>query len=117
MMGPLRDFFMIQITPTAARQIRAMLVEKKTSLADGGLRVRVENGGCAGMQYDVSFDLRKETDQVFHEHEANVLVDLKSLEFIDGSTIDYADGLTSAGFRINNPKAKQTCGCGTSFGA
>jgi len=107
---------MIRITPGAASQIKALLAERHASLVQGGLRISVENGGCAGMQYAMSFDARKPRDQVFHEHDVDVLVDPESLPHIDGSTIDYTDGLSAAGFKILNPKAKQTCGCGTSFG-
>ncbi len=108
---------MIHITPDAASQIKTMLSERKMPLSEGGLRIAVEGGGCSGRQYTMSFDSRKSEDQVFHEHEVNVLVDPASLEFIDESTIDYENGLTSTGFKIRNPKAKQTCGCGTSFDA
>ena len=108
---------MIHITPEAASQIKTMLSERKMPVGEGGLRIAVEGGGCSGRQYAMSFDSRKADDQVFHEHEVNVLVDAASLEFIDESTIDYVNGLTSTGFKIHNPKAKQTCGCGTSFDA
>ncbi len=108
---------MIEITPAAASQIKTMLSEQKTPLANGGLRITVEGGGCSGMQYAMSFASRKEGDQVFHQHDVDVLVDSPSLVFIDGSVIDYTDGLTGAGFKIRNPNAKQTCGCGTSFEA
>jgi iron-sulfur cluster assembly protein len=107
---------MIHLTQNAAAQIKAMLVEQKKPL-ESGLRIGVEGGGCSGMQYMLSFDSKKEGDQVFHEHDANIFVDSASLAFLDESTVDYADGLTAAGFRIHNPKAKQTCGCGTSFEA
>ncbi len=108
---------MIQITESAAKAIKEKLAEQATPLADGGLRIAVENGGCSGMQYAMSFDSRKSTDQVFRQHDVEVLVDSASLQFIDGSTIDFTDELSSTGFKILNPKAKQTCGCGTSFEA
>ncbi len=108
---------MIQVTPNAAKAIQDKLTEQEPRLADGGLRIRVEGGGCSGMQYMMSFDSRKPNDQVFRQHDVEVLIDPTSLEFIDGSTIDFVDGLSSTGFKILNPKAKQTCGCGTSFEA
>ncbi len=108
---------MIQITPTAANQIKSMLGEQKAPLTNGGLRISVEGGGCSGMQYAMSFDSRKPEDQVFHQHDVDVFVDAASLVFIDGSTIDFVDGLSATGFKILNPNAKQTCGCGTSFEA
>ncbi len=108
---------MIHITSNAASQIRTMLLEREAPLPDGGLRIAVEDGGCSGRQYTMCFDSRKPDDRIFHENDADVLVDPASLALIDESTIDYADGLASAGFKILNPKAKQTCGCGTSFDA
>jgi iron-sulfur cluster assembly accessory protein len=108
---------MLHITPSAAEQIKILLAESKSPIPNGGLRITVEGGGCSGMQYAMSFESRKADDQVFHEHDVDVLVDPASLVFIDGSTIDYVGGLTGAGFKIMNPKAKQTCGCGTSFEA
>ncbi len=107
---------MIHITPNAASQIKSMLSERKMPLNESGLRIAVEGGGCSGQQYLMSFDARKGDDQVFHEHEVDVLIDSDSLKFVDGSTIDYEGGLTGTGFKIRNPNVKQTCGCGTSFG-
>jgi iron-sulfur cluster assembly accessory protein len=108
---------MIHITPDAATQIKALLSEKEPALPEGGLRIKVEGGGCSGMQYVMSLDESKTDDKIFNEHGARVIVDSASLVFVDDSTIDFASGLTSTGFRIVNPKAKQTCGCGTSFEA
>jgi iron-sulfur cluster assembly accessory protein len=108
---------MIHITSDAASQIKVLLSEKKLPLTSGGLRIAVEGGGCSGMQYIMSFDEPKTDDKVFNEHEVRVIVDPASLVFIDDSTIDFTSGLTSTGFKILNPKAKQTCGCGTSFEA
>lgn len=108
---------MIHITSSAATQINTLLGEKSPALKNGGLRILVEGGGCSGMQYVMSFDEPKKDDQVFTENNARVIVDPASLVFIDDSTIDFVSSLTATGFRINNPKAKQTCGCGTSFEA
>jgi iron-sulfur cluster assembly accessory protein len=108
---------MINITPAAATQIKTMLSEQKTPLKEGGLRIAVESGGCSGLQYAMSFDSRKPEDKVFHEHDVDVLIDSASLTYIDGSTIDYVNELSGAGFRMINPNAKQSCGCGTSFEA
>ena len=108
---------MITVTPQASAQIKNLISEKPEAPKDAGLRIAVEGGGCSGMQYMMSIDEQKSDDKVFPGEGVNVLVDPASLVFIDGSTIDYADGLTAAGFRINNPNAKQSCGCGTSFEA
>ncbi len=108
---------MLHVTPNAASQIKMMLSEKKPPLPNGGLRITIEDGGCSGRQYTLAFDSRKEGDQIFHEHDVDLFIDSASLVLIDDSTIDYTDGLTDRGFKIHNPKAKQTCGCGTSFDA
>jgi len=108
---------MIHITADAASQIKSLLSERQPALDNGGLRITVEGGGCSGMQYVMSFDQPKTDDKVFNEHEARVMVDPASLVFIDDSTLDFVSGLTATGFKIVNPKAKQTCGCGTSFEA
>jgi iron-sulfur cluster assembly protein len=108
---------MIHITPDAAAQIKVLLGERKPVLEKGGLRISVEGGGCSGMQYVMSIDEAKPEDKVFDEHQSRIMVDGASLVYIDESTIDYVSGLTSTGFKIINPHAKQTCGCGTSFEA
>jgi iron-sulfur cluster assembly accessory protein len=109
---------MLRITSAAAEAIKKFLIEEKPDLVSkGGLRIAIEGGGCSGMQYALSFDAPKADDKVFEESEARVIIDPTSLEFVDDSTIDYAQALSSTGFRIHNPKAKQTCGCGTSFEA
>jgi iron-sulfur cluster assembly accessory protein len=100
---------MLRITSAAAEAIKKFLLEEKPDLVSkGGLRIAIEGGGCSGMQYALSFDAPKADDKVFEESEARVIID---------PTIDYAQALSSTGFRIHNPKAKQTCGCGTSFEA
>lgn len=104
---------MITITEAAARQLHALVAEKGEE--GKGLRVFVEKGGCAGMQYGMTLDDADEADAVFEKDGASVLIDPVSLGYLEGSTIDYTDELTGAGFRIMNPKAVRSCGCGTSF--
>ncbi len=108
---------MLHVTLNAASQIKVALSERKEPLMNGGLRITVEGGGCSGRQYVMSYDSRKSSDQVFHEHDVDVLIDSASLVYLDGSTIDYVNELSSTGFKLLNPNAKQTCGCGTSFEA
>ncbi len=79
------------------------------------LRVFVENGGCSGMQYGMSFDGRKGGDAVFESEGVTVLLDPDALRYLNGSSIDFDDGLQGRGFEIKNPNAKTTCGCGKSF--
>ncbi|MEA3186882.1 MAG: iron-sulfur cluster assembly protein [Chthoniobacter sp.] len=105
---------MIIVTDSAIKQLQVLLAEQADS-AGKGLRIFVEAGGCAGMQYGMSLDFQKEGDEVVDREGVQVLVDEFSAKYLRGSTIDFADGLSGAGFRINNPAATRSCGCGTSF--
>ena len=79
-------------------------------------RIRVDGGGCAGFQYNFEFTNKKENDDlIIKENNINIIVDNTSLNLIKGSTIDYVDELIGASFKINNPQASSSCGCGTSF--
>jgi iron-sulfur cluster assembly protein/iron-sulfur cluster insertion protein len=104
---------MITLTPRAADRVRAMQAE----LAAPGkrLRVFVESGGCSGFQYGMSFDEKKDGDTELVSEGVPVLLDATSLAYLDGSAIDFDDGLHGKGFEIKNPNAQSTCGCGKSF--
>ncbi len=80
-----------------------------------GLRVQVAKGGCSGLQYEMSLDERHDGDAVVERDEVQFLIDAESADFLRDATLDFEDGLTGAGFRIVNPNAARTCGCGTSF--
>ena len=104
---------MITLSARAATQVRTMQSELP---ADGkSLRVLMETGGCSGFQYGMSFDEAKTDDQVFESEGVKILVDPTSLAYLDGSHIDFDDGLHGKGFEIKNPNAQSTCGCGKSF--
>ncbi len=104
---------MITLTEAAVRQLQSLIAEK----GDGskGLRLFVEKGGCAGLQYGMTLDSPEEGDEVFPHGEVSVIVDPESLHHLQGSEIDYSDDLTGTGFRLKNPNAVRSCGCGTSF--
>ncbi len=106
---------MMYITLEAGRQIRKLL--EKQSLPNGGLRVGVKAGGCSGLSYVFSWEeAPAEQDQVFEGPEdSRIYVDPKSHKFLDGTQLDYDTNLISKGFVVNNPKARATCGCGSSF--
>ena len=112
-----RVFFLllpvIKLTDSAVKQIRSLEAEK----ASQGqlLRIFVEPGGCSGFEYGMSFDSQKEDDQVLEDNGVSFLVDATSLEYLDGSVVDFDDGLAGKGFEIKNPNATSTCGCGRSF--
>jgi iron-sulfur cluster assembly accessory protein len=104
---------MILLTPRAADQVRTMRADATTPA--GRLRLFVENGGCSGFQYGMSFDEPKSDDATFESEGVSIVVDPKSLEQLDGTTVDFDDGLHGKGFEIRNPNAHTTCGCGKSF--
>jgi iron-sulfur cluster assembly accessory protein len=103
----------ITVTERAARRIGEILGREPPGTM---LRVSVEGGGCSGFQY--KFDMeraRADDDFVIERDGATVLVDAVSLNYLAGSEIDFVDDLIGASFKINNPKATASCGCGTSF--
>ena len=104
----------IELTGNAANEVRSIL-EKNPSNAGKFLRVYVEKGGCSGMQYGMTFDEKRDGDLSVDTHGVSVLVDPFSAEYLRGTVVDFSDALTGGGFKISNPKAKQSCGCGKSF--
>ncbi len=105
---------MICVTDKAVNHLRSLLAEQPAA-AGKGLRVQVAKGGCSGMQYEMSLDERHAGDAVVQRAEVEFLIDPESADFLREATLDFEDGLTGAGFRIVNPNAARTCGCGTSF--
>jgi iron-sulfur cluster assembly accessory protein len=103
----------VTVSARAARQIGEIL---KGEAAGAMLRVSVEGGGCSGFQYKFDIERSKADDDVLIARDgAAVLIDPVSLGFMAGAEIDFVDDLIGASFRINNPKATASCGCGTSF--
>jgi iron-sulfur cluster assembly protein len=108
---------MIEVTNEAAAQIRTLL-EGDGKLESHGLRMKVVGGGCSGLQYQLSFDdLIRDIDSQIEIEGVRVIVDEKSALYLVGSRLDFVDTLTETGFKIENPNASNTCGCGQSFAA
>ena len=105
----------VLLTESAAEEVRGLL--GKPENAGKNLRVYVEQGGCSGMQYSMTFDEKRPDDLAAEFHGISVLVDPFSAQFIQGAVVDFSDGLTGGGFKISNPNARQSCGCGKSFTA
>jgi iron-sulfur cluster assembly protein/iron-sulfur cluster insertion protein len=103
----------ITLTPRAAQQVRTM--QQGLGAPAKRLRVFVESGGCSGFQYGMSFDEKKDGDAELLSEGVPMLLDATSLAYLDGSAIDFDDGLHGKGFEIKNPNAQSTCGCGKSF--
>lgn len=107
---------MITLTPKAADELRSLLSTRAKSPQDG-LRLRVSRGGCAGWQYEMEVSPPAEGDVVIESAGARVIVAADSTGYLSGCEVDYSDDLTDAGFKIHNPNASRSCGCGTSFEA
>jgi iron-sulfur cluster assembly protein len=107
---------MLQISDNAAKVITRML--EKNGIAGGGLRIAIKAGGCSGYSYVFAWEAApKPGDEVFEGPDgAKLFVDPRSHRLLDGTVLDYDTSLISRGFVFNNPNAKSTCGCGTSFG-
>ncbi len=104
---------MIQLTDSAVQQLQTIVQDQEDPAK--GLRIFIERGGCAGLSYGMGLDVAHEGDEVVERDGVKVIVDGESIGFLKGSTIDYSDDLAGAGFRIINPNAVRSCGCGTSF--
>jgi iron-sulfur cluster assembly accessory protein len=107
---------MLQVTEKARQKVAEIITaENKTG---HGLRVQVMGGGCSGFQYGLTFaDAAGPADTVIDCGPFKVFIDPVSSQYLDKATVDYIDGLNGSGFKIENPEAKSTCGCGSSFSA
>src|SRR5215472_11583643 len=104
----------ITLTESAARRI-AFLREQE-QVGDANLRIAVSGGGCSGFQYGLSFDDQTNADdRVFERDGVGIVVDEVSLDLLNGAEVDFIEDLMGAAFRINNPNAASSCGCGNSF--
>jgi len=104
----------IILTESAASHISEMLVDDTTNTGKS-LRVYVEGGGCSGLQYGMIFDETRDDDVISEYFGVKVLTDKFSANYLSGCVIDYSDELIGGGFKINNPNAESSCGCGKSF--
>jgi iron-sulfur cluster insertion protein len=106
----------IRITTKAADKVRE--IAEAENLMGQGLRLRVVGGGCAGFSYDLYFeDKVGDMDEQFESNGVKLYVDPMSYQYLEGTEIDYVEGLHGAGFKFNNPNSKGSCGCGSSFSA
>ena len=103
----------IQLTPSAAAEVKSLL--QKPEYSGKVLRVYVEQGGCSGMQYSMLFDEPRPDDARGEVNGAPYVVDAFSAQYLKGATVDFSESLTAGGFKISNPNARQSCGCGKSF--
>ena len=105
----------VSLTKNAVDEIRSLLAKSENS--GKNLRLYIEQGGCSGMQYGMVFDEKRDGDLISEKDGVNVLIDPVSADYLRGATVDFNDALNAGGFKISNPNAKQSCGCGKSFQA
>ena len=112
--GMMTESSILNVTPAAVTIIKSLLEQRE--LPNHALRVFVTGGGCSGLQYGMAFQEEPEAgDTVVDRDDVRLLVDPTSMMYLQGATIDYVDSLIGGGFRIDNPNAASSCGCGHSF--
>ncbi len=105
----------LRLTESALAEVGSLL--QKPEHIGKVLRVYVEKGGCSGMQYSLVFDERRPGDAASETQGVPVVVDAFSAQYLRGAVVDFSDSLTAGGFKISNPNARESCGCGKSFTA
>jgi iron-sulfur cluster assembly protein len=106
----------INITEKALEHIRSAMQKEGISAEQGGLRLGVQGGGCSGLSYHIRFDTQpRERDRIFNYGDVRVFVDPKSFIYLNGMTVEWEETLMHRGFVFQNPNAKKSCGCGSSF--
>src|SRR6266566_6202800 len=115
-LGTRQPYFleMINVTDSAVQQLQSLLSQRAEN-SRKGLRVQVAKGGCSGLHYEMTLDERKDGDAIVERDGIQFFIDGDSVPYLRGATLDFSDGLTDAGFRVVNPNASRTCGCGSSF--
>ncbi|HEV7845989.1 MAG TPA: iron-sulfur cluster assembly accessory protein [Thermoleophilaceae bacterium] len=108
---------MVTITDIAVQKVHEFISGQGAEGAEGGvgLRVGVKGGGCSGFQYALALDEKHEDDHVFEAGGISVLVDPASMQYVDGSTVDFTETFMGSGFEVSNPNVVASCGCGSSF--
>ena len=109
----------ITLTETAAREIKKIIDDQKLPEAETRLRVGVKGGGCSGFSYmlDLTEEAKTDADEEMDSNGVKILIDQKSLLYLEGTEIDFKDEVMGRGFVFKNPNATHTCGCGSSFSA
>ena len=108
----------MEITETAAEEIKKFMAGEEGLPESAGLRVRVVPGGCSGFQYSLNIEEEsRQGDFILNENGVRLFVDMFSAQYLNGVKIDYVTGMMGSGFTFNNPNATGGCGCGSSFTA
>ncbi len=110
------DSTSVQVTQAAAEQAIKLMQNEDLDIDQSGLRLYVQQGGCAGLSYGLRFDCEpEEDDTVLEQYDLRIFIDPASINYLSGSVLDYEDGLQGAGFTFENPNIVSECGCGESF--
>ena len=112
--APIQSGQMVNLTDIAAQKVQEFMSGQGAE-GDVGLRVGVKGGGCSGFQYALALDEKREDDHIFEISGIRVLVDPASMEYVDGSTVDFTESFMGSGFEVSNPNVVASCGCGSSF--
>src|SRR5215210_341688 len=112
---PIQSGQMVQLTDIAAEKVAEFMSGQGAEGDAVGLRVGVKGGGCSGFQYALALDEKREDDHVFEISGIRVLVDPASMQYVDGSTVDFTESFMGSGFEVSNPNVVASCGCGSSF--
>jgi iron-sulfur cluster assembly protein len=116
--APDPDGTRVGATDRAASEALSLIDDEGLSADEAGLRLFVQQGGCAGLSYGMRFEHEPdENDEIFEDNGLRVIVDPASLEYVGGSVIDFDGGLQGEGFHVKNPNVESECGCGESFRA
>src|ERR687894_1518200 len=112
--SPIQFGQMVQLTDIAAQKVQEFMSGQGAE-GEVGLRVGVKGGGCSGFQYALALDEKREDDNVFEISGIRVLVDPASMQYVDGSAVDFTESFMGSGFEVSNPNVVASCGCGSSF--
>ncbi len=105
----------VSLTENAVDEVKSLLAKSENE--GKNLRLYIEQGGCSGMQYGMVFDEKRDDDLISEKDGVSILIDPISMNYLRGAVVDFSDSMTAGGFKITNPNAKQSCGCGKSFQA
>ncbi len=112
---PIQSGQMVNLTDIAAEKVAEFMSGQGAEGDVVGLRVGVKGGGCSGFQYALALDEKRDDDHVFEIAGIRVLVDPASMQYVDGSTVDFTESFMGSGFEVSNPNVVASCGCGSSF--